>query len=174
MKVKIKKLDKNAVIPFKEHDSDFCYDCVAVSEEEIAPNVWKYGLGLSFEIERDSEILSYGKSFSDNDGCVYAREIATYIDFDKSPIKLSIDARPRSSIYKTGMVLSNCVGTIDEHYRGEVCAIFYHVMPNMPRYKVGDKICQIKLGMTFPMEFEECEILSETDRGEGGFGSTGR
>ena len=52
LKVKIKKLVENAVIPFKTHDSDFCYDCVATSEEEIAPGVWKYGLGLAFQIER--------------------------------------------------------------------------------------------------------------------------
>ena len=41
MKVKIKRLDPKAVIPFKTHDRDFCYDCIAVSEEEVAPNVWK-------------------------------------------------------------------------------------------------------------------------------------
>ena len=44
----------------------------------------------------------------------------------------------------------------------------------MPRYHVGDKVCQIKLGLTLPLEFEEVEQLSETDRGDGGFGSTGK
>ena len=43
MKLKIKKLNPNAVMPFKTHDNDFCYDCVAVSREELAPNVYKYG-----------------------------------------------------------------------------------------------------------------------------------
>ena len=81
MKVKIKKLYPNATIPSKGHNSDFCYDCTAVSEEEIAPNVWKYGLGLSFEIDRESS------------------------PYNVSNISYSIDARPRSSIWKTGMIL---------------------------------------------------------------------
>ena len=148
MKVKVKKLNENAVIPFKTYEKDFCYDVVAVSEEEVAPNVWKYGIGLAFQIDRDS---LFGHRY----------------------LNLSIDLRPRSSVWKTGMVLSNCVGTIDELYTGEVSAVFYHVMPDMPRYRVGDKIGQIKIGTTSPIEFEEVEELSETERGCGGYGSTG-
>ena len=148
MKVKVKKLNENAVIPFKTYEKDFCYDVVAVSEEEIAPNVWKYGIGLAFQIDRDS---------------LFAHRY----------LNLSIDLRPRSSVWKTGMVLSNCEGTIDELYTGEVSAVFYHVMPDMPRYRVGDKIGQIKIGTTSPIEFEEVEELSETERGCGGYGSTG-
>ena len=87
---------------------------------------------------------------------------------------MSIDARPRSSVWKTGMILSNCEGTVDENYRGEVSAVFYHLMPNMPRYKVGDRVCQIKIGLALPMEFVEVEELSNTDRGTKGYGSTGK
>lgn len=148
MKVKVKKLNENAVIPFKTYEKDFCYDVVAVSEEEIAPDVWKYGIGLAFQIDRDD---------------LYALD----------NVNLAIDLRPRSSVWKTGMVLSNSEGTIDELYRGEVSAVFYHVMPDMPRYRVGDKIGQIKIGTTSPIEFEEVEELSETERGCGGYGSTG-
>lgn len=150
MKVRFKKLHPNAVVPFKTYEKDFCYDCVATSCEEVAPNVYKYGLGISAEIVRP-------ESFKDD-----------------TSINYSIDARPRSSIWKTGMILSNCEGTIDELYRGEICAVFYHIMPNMPRYKIGDKIIQIKLGLTRPMEFEEVEELTDTERGDGGFGSTGK
>ena len=92
----------------------------------------------------------------------------------QSPLNLSIDFRPRSSVWKTGMVLSNCEGTIDELYRGEVFAIFYHVMPDMPRYRIGDKIGQIKLGMAFPIEFVAVDELDDTERGENGYGSSGR
>lgn len=170
MVVKVKKLNEKAVIPFKKYDSDFCYDVVAVSEEEIAPNVWKYGLGLAFQIERGNERIlknDYMNCFSqmiDN---------GTYVDTSKSPLKLSIDLRPRSSVYKTGMVLSNCTGSIDEDYTGEVCAIFYHVMQNMPRYKVGDRIGQIKIGCTLPIKFVEVEELETKERGANGYGSTG-
>ena len=73
------------------------------------------------------------------------------------------------------MVLSNSIGTLDEFYRGEVMAVFYHVMPNMPRYKVGDRIGQIYLSTALPMQFEWVnEINMDTERGEGGFGSTGK
>ena len=73
------------------------------------------------------------------------------------------------------MVLSNCEGTLDKFYRGEVSAVFYHVFPDMPRYKTGDKIGQIKIGITIPAEFEFVdEIDMNTERGEGGFGSTGK
>ena len=144
MKVKIKRLDPKAVIPFKTYDRDFCYDCIAVSEEEVAPNVWKYGLGFALEIE-DGEI-------------------------DIIP---SAEIRPRSSIWKTGMVLSNSVGTVDELYRGEISAVFYHVMPNMPRYKVGDKVCQLHISTTERIDFELVEELTPTNRGCNGYGSTG-
>ena len=144
MRVKIKRLDPKAVIPFKTYDRDFCYDCIAVSEEEVAPNVWKYGLGFALEIE-DGEI-------------------------DIIP---SAEIRPRSSIWKTGMVLSNSVGTVDEPYRGEISAVFYHVMPNMPRYKVGDKVCQLHITTTERIDFELAEELTPTNRGCNGYGSTG-
>lgn len=145
MIVKIKKLDKNAVIPCKAHESDFAYDVVATSREEIRPGVWKYGLGLAFQIVRD-----------------------TYY-----PVDMAISFRPRSSVYKTGLVLSNCVGTIDEDYRGEVSAIFYKVADG-EIYKVGDRIGQIYLSNAEPMEFREVNELDDTERGDGGYGSTGR
>lgn len=148
MEVKIKKIDPKAEIPFKTHDSDFCYDVVATSCEEIVPNVFKYGIGLAFEINRtEFEDLFVGQ---------YA-----------------IDFRPRSSVWKTGLVLSNCIGTIDEDYRGEVSAIFYKVAPGEV-YKVGDRIGQICLNSTLPIEFKEVDKLSATKRGAGGYGSTGK
>lgn len=146
MQVKVKKLNENAVLPFKAHKSDFCYDVVATSCEEIAPNVYRYGTGLAMQIVRE-----------ENEDTV-----------------LGITARPRSSVWKTGMVLSNCEGTIDEGYTGEIMAVFYHVMPEMPKYNVGDKIFQIHIDITTPMQFIEVDELSETDRGDGGYGSTGK
>lgn len=169
MKVKVKKLNGSAVLPKKFYDEDFCYDVVATSEEEVAPNVWKYGIGLAFQIDRAAGMETTLKVRTP-----FGTDVSTKIDLSKSPVNLSIDFRPRSSVWKTGMVLSNCTGTIDELYRGEVSAVFYHVLPNMPRYKVGDRIGQIKLGMAFPMEFELVDELDESERGDGGYGSTGR
>lgn len=101
-------------------------------------------------------------------------EANSSIDLRKSPLRLSIDFRPRSSVWRTGMVLSNCEGTIDESYTGEISAVFYHVLPDMPRYRVGDRIGQIKIGITLPIEFAEVDGLDGTDRGTGSYGSTGR
>ena len=148
MKLLFKKLHPSAQVPFKAegHEADFCYDCVAVSEEEIAPNVWRYGLGFALQPVKD---------------------------FDGSNVR-GIQMRARSSVWKTGMVLSNSVGTIDEIYTGQIMAVFYHVMPNMPRYKVGDKVCQICLERTESIDFVEVPELRSTTRGSGGYGSTDR
>lgn len=157
MKVKFKKLRENAKLPTKAHEDDFCYDVYACDCEEVAPNVYKYPLGFALQIDGDENIdlLDYVKR-------TYYRSI------------LSIDFRPRSSIYKTGMVLCNSVGTGDRPYTGEYCAFFYHVMPDMPKYEPGDRVAQMKIGFTVPIEFEEVEDLEKTDRGDGGFGSTGK
>lgn len=164
MKVRFKRLHPDAVVPFKKYPEDFCYDVVATSEQEIAPNVWKYGIGLAFEIGGKPDDLVVENEFGKE-----LLRIPQGRDWN-----VSLDLRPRSSIYKTGMVLSNAVGTIDELYRGEVSAVFYHVFPGMPRYRVGDRIGQIKLGFTLPIEFEEVDELGDTARGDGGYGSTGR
>jgi dUTP pyrophosphatase len=157
MKVKFKKLRENAKLPTKAHEDDFCYDVYACDCEEVAPNVYKYPLGFALQIDGDENIdlLDYVKR-------TYYRSI------------LSIDFRPRSSIYKTGMVLCNSVGTGDRPYTGEYCAIFYHVMPNMPKYEPGDRVAQMKIGFTVPIEFVEVEELDDTERGDSGFGSTGK
>lgn len=177
MKVKVKKLHPNAVVPFKTHEEDFCYDLVAISREEIAPDVYKYGTGLAFEINKEVEIWDDGfKSVPlELNLCVTTKEkifepTRTYSE----DLNLSLDIRPRSSIWKTGMILANSVGTIDEGYRGEVCLIFHHINKNLPKYQVGDKIGQLKIGLTLPINFVESSELNDTQRGVGGFGSTGK
>tara|TARA_B100000674_G_scaffold481604_1_gene482627 strand:- start:311 stop:721 length:411 start_codon:yes stop_codon:yes gene_type:complete len=77
---------------------------------------------------------------------------------------------PRSSVYKTEQRLANSVGVIDSGYRGEIMMKFNR---SMKEYQVGDRIGQLII-MPYPqIEFEEVEQLSETNRGTGGFGSTG-
>jgi dUTP pyrophosphatase len=170
MKVKVKKLHKDAPTPSKAYPNDFCYDVVAVSEQEVAPNVWKYGLGLAFQIVREPETLVLSTCYHGG----VEKYHCTKMDFSRSPINISLDLRPRSSVWKTGMVLSNCEGTVDEAYTGEVSAVFYHINTSLPRYKVGDRIGQLKLGFTLPIQWEEVQDLSATDRGSNGYGSTGK
>ena len=176
MKVKIKKLTEKAKIPTQAHDKDFCYDVYATSCEEVEPGIWKYGIGLAFEIVRDIENIGEISARPYTSDPFKQADVLRWlkINFEDCNIKLSLDFRPRSSVWKTGMILSNCEGTLDELYRGEVMAYFYEVIPGKEKYKVGDRIGQIKLGFTLPIEFEEGEINADTERGTGGFGSTGR
>lgn len=78
---------------------------------------------------------------------------------------------PRSSIFRTGMLLTNGVGVIDSDYRGEIQAVFAGTKPT---YKVGDRICQLVVVPIPDVEYIEVEELSETERGTGGYGSTGK
>ena len=79
---------------------------------------------------------------------------------------------PRSSIRKTDLVLSNAVGVIDSGYRGEIQATFKKT--GLQRYEIGDRGAQIII-MPHPIvDFVEVEELTNTERGEGGFGSTGK
>jgi len=84
---------------------------------------------------------------------------------------------PRSSVRKTRLMLSNCVGVVDSGYRGELQATFNKVNQNSIAendYKVGDRIAQIMIIPHPSIEFEEADELSDTERGDGGFGSTGK
>ena len=98
------------------------------------------------------------------------------------PRGMWLDARARSSIYRTGLSLCNGVGTIDSGYRGEVMACFYNAAYATPAffrpYHVGDRILQL---VPMPVRCDEVELREvETlpppwdGRGEAGFGSTGR
>jgi len=80
---------------------------------------------------------------------------------------------PRSSISKTDHYLRNSVGVIDSGYRGEIKIRMSVPALGSKKYKNGDKIAQLII-MKLPwVDIEEVNELSETDRGEGGFGSTG-
>jgi dUTP pyrophosphatase len=82
---------------------------------------------------------------------------------------------PRSSIRKYDLSLTNCVGVIDSGYRGELQATFRKERGvASKKYEVGDKVCQIMIIPHPTIEFNEVTELSNTERGEGGFGSTGK
>lgn len=80
---------------------------------------------------------------------------------------------PRSSIKKYELQLSNSVGVIDSGYRGEIQATFNKIHNKITDYKIGDRIAQLLI-LPYPkISFIEVDSLSESERGEGGFGSTG-
>lgn len=165
MIVKIKKLNDNAKIPQYAHPGvDMGMDVVATSieyKEDI--DCYVYHTGLAFEVPEGYGMLIF----------------------------------PRSSNRKTDAYLSNSVGVLDSSYRGELLVCFknrdsfsqyerinlltsklLHVAEDiqpedLAPYKVGDRIAQIIIFPYPQIEFEEVNELSNTDRGDGGFGSTG-
>tara|TARA_R110001592_G_scaffold37519_5_gene125106 strand:- start:2366 stop:2788 length:423 start_codon:yes stop_codon:yes gene_type:complete len=81
---------------------------------------------------------------------------------------------PRSSISKYDLSLTNSVGVIDSSYRGEIKARFKITFDSSGNlYKVGERCCQLII-MPYPrVDVVQVDELSETNRGQGGFGSTG-
>ena len=141
MKVKIKKLNPDAIIPTYAKSGDAGMDLVIT--EIKAESEWdiSYGFGISMEIPEGFMGLVF----------------------------------PRSSIRKTDLILSNSVGVIDSGYRGELQATFKKTNGlDSLTYKVGDRIAQIMIIPYPQIEFTEVEELTNTERGEGGFGSTGK
>ena len=145
LKVKFKKVDADAKLPVKGSLEAACYDVYAHSITETNGKV-KVGLGFKTEIP---------KSYK---GIIV----------------------PRSNLTKHYWVLNNSFGVIDSDYRGEWMAIFtsiygapflneYQPFP----YKIGERVAQIYFEKVVDVEFEEVEHLDSSERGEGGFGSTG-
>ena len=82
--------------------------------------------------------------------------------------------RPRSGMaIKHGITLSNCVGTVDEDYRGEVCVGIINLSDKPYEVKAGDRIAQMVVAPVVRAQIIEADELLSTARGEGGFGSTG-
>ena len=151
MEVKIKKVHPNAIIPCyaKEGDAGLDLTATSMSYDEFG-NIC-YGTGLAFEIPQGYVGLIF----------------------------------PRSSICKNQLLLSNAVGVIDSGYRGEVSFKFkpslaldsFQNVTDRRRYgvyEVGERVGQMII-MPYPsIEFVEVDELSETERGEGGYGSSGK
>ena len=81
---------------------------------------------------------------------------------------------PRSSASKTSQIQANCVGVIDSGYRGEIKVRLKEMGSPRHLYQVGDRIAQIIILPVPNITFIESDELTETDRGNGGFGSTGK
>lgn len=127
----------------------------AVAPKKSHPSDAGFDL-TAVSVKVDQEIVSYGFGLS--------------VEIPEGYVGLVF---PRSSVYRKDLVLSNCVGVIDSGYRGEISAKFRAVFPNLFRYSVGDRIAQLVIMPVPGVEFEEAESLAESDRGTGGYGSTG-
>lgn len=95
--------------------------------------------------------------------------------FIELPVNYEAQVRPRSGLaLKHNITLTNSPGTIDAGYRGEVGVIMFNHGPEEFAIKRGDRIAQMVIAELPVVELEVVNALSNSDRGEGGFGSTGR
>jgi dUTP pyrophosphatase len=95
--------------------------------------------------------------------------------FMELPHGYECQIRPRSGMaYKYGMCVANAPGTIDEDYRGEIKVIMINLSKEKYIVQPGDRIAQGVINKVERAEFKEVRELSQTERGEGGFGHTGK
>lgn len=152
MKVKIKKLHPDAVIPQKASKLAGAYDVTVTSIEHVAENYCICKIGLALRIPSEYKLILV----------------------------------PRSSLTKHNWVLGNHIGIGDADYLGEYQFRFRAIPTGINQkmsgftlkydefpFKEGDRIGQVFLMENIDIEFEECNNLGTTERGEGGFGSTG-
>ncbi len=112
-----------------------------------------------------------------NEGCILApgerRLIGTGLCFE-IPQGYELQIRPRSGLaIKHGISIVNSPGTLDSGYRGELGVILINHGHGNFEVKKGDRIAQVVLNKVEIAEFEEADELGESERGVGGFGSTG-
>lgn len=147
--VKIKKLNNQTLTPEYAKDGDACFDLTATSIYNTEDYL-EYGTGLALEMPKGYVGLIY----------------------------------PRSSITSTSLMLKNGVGVIDSGYRGEIKFRFMklpkidslseeELLEHNGVYKIGERIGQMMILPIPSVYFEVVDELSHTDRGEGGYGSTG-
>ena len=143
LKIKLQKLTEDARMPIKGSEHAAAYDVYAHSITETGGKV-KVGLGFKTEIPKGYK------------GIVV----------------------PRSNLTKFRWVLNNSYGVIDSDYRGEWMAIFTLIdnsdtdSDEFP-YGVGDRVAQIYFEEVLPISFDVVPELEQSERGDGGFGSTG-
>ena len=95
--------------------------------------------------------------------------------FMELPVGYEAQVRPRSGLAaKHGLTVLNSPGTIDADYRGEIGVILVNLSQTAFTIKNGERVAQMVIAKHERAEWEEVQQLSETSRGEGGFGSTGR
>jgi len=91
------------------------------------------------------------------------------------PVGMEAQVRPRSGLaYKQGLTVLNSPGTIDADYRGEVGVILANLSNEEVKIEKGERIAQLVFAKFEQINWEETKELSETERGTGGFGSTGK
>ena len=142
----VKKLKENAILPTKGSKRSAGYDLYAVNDCVINPGESEFiGTGISVELINSGNKL-YGLF-------IYARS---------------------GLACKQGLAPANCVGVVDDDYRGEVIVCLRNFSNEVREIKAGDRIAQLVVQEVGRPNVKEASELSDTARSSGGFGSTGR
>lgn len=169
MKVNIKRLSENAVIPQYAKPGDAGMDVIATSVN-ITDDYIEYGTGLAFEVPKGYCMLIFPRSSNSKKDLLLANSVGLLDSGYRGELKLRfkrcyrIENKPSEATDNEFTTTSILWGENVENYRVNACNW----------YSVGDKVGQIMIIPYPQIEFNEVEELSETDRGSGGFGSTGK
>jgi len=144
MRVRIKKLDPRAVPPTRGSESAAGYDLYACLDEAAAIP------------PSQTRLIPTGLAFALPEGTFGAV-------FARSGLAVKQGLRP-----------ANCVGVIDSDYRGELMVALHNDGETPRTVAHGERVAQLVLLPYLPMAFEEVDELPDTERGAGGFGSTGK
>ncbi len=139
MKVKIKKVHKDAQIPEYATEGSACFDIVTIERSIVGVIPKIFHTGLQFQLPKDHVMLLFSRS---------------------------------GHGFNQGIRLSNCVGVIDEDYRGEL-KVKLRSDEHIKEFLEGDKIAQAMIIPVEKVEFDVVDDLDITERGFKGFGSTG-
>lgn len=187
MKLKVKKLCDKAVVPQFAHDGDACFDLSVIIDTEHPPMIVGHDSKFHNLVRDNHDAVGYdsehgfkyafGYDITDNSvtldtGCSVVLHTGLKCETERG-YNMKIHVRSSTGI-KKHLILSNGTGVVDTAlYRGEVLI----GITNIGRYPVtisdGERIAQAEIVKTLDVEIEEVEELSDTVRGEGGFGSTG-
>ncbi len=144
MEIQIKKLSQKALLPERGSDEAAGYDLFACMDEEVV--------------------------IEPHESCMIHTGVAVAIP---SGYFGGVYARSGLSA-KEGLRPANCTGVIDSDYRGEIM-VALHNDSSVPRTVTpGQKVAQLIIQAYESVSFKECDTLPDTNRGEGGFGSTGK
>lgn len=158
---------------------------IQVLEQYVSALSGLHGIGVNIKLLNDkAKVPTYGSGLAA--GCdLYATEDYSVEPYQRVLVRTGIaialpygyeaQIRPRSgNAIKYGITVINTPGTIDADYRGEVCVPIVN-LSNVPyTINAGDRIAQMIINHVSHAIFKEVDELDETERGEGGFGHTGK
>ena len=130
--------------------------------------------GMDIMFPEDITIPSNAKMFRINLGvCLEKVKVVSEVwEGEEDKNNCGYYLYPRSSISKTGLLMANSIGIIDNGYRGELLVYVHNLLDKDFEIKRGTSLFQVCLPSLLPVTFSVVETLSETKRGSGGFGST--